>query len=34
MFSRHPEGVFAVINYFRLFDNSGLIRYYSFLQDT
>jgi hypothetical protein len=34
MFSKHPEGVFAIINYFKLFDNTGLIRYYEYLKDT
>ena len=34
MFSKHPEGIFAIINYYRLFDNSGLMRYYKFMQDT
>jgi hypothetical protein len=34
MFSRHPEGIFAVLNYYRLFDIMGLMRYYDFLQDT
>ncbi len=34
LFSRHPEGVYALINYFKLFDSSKLIEYYAFLQDT
>ena len=34
MFSRHPEGIYALINYFKLFDSAKLIEYYSYLQDT
>jgi hypothetical protein len=33
MFSKHPEGVFAMINYFRLFDSAGMIRYYDYRQE-
>ena len=34
MFSRHPEGVYAMINYFKLFNTQKLMEYYGFLQDT
>lgn len=33
MFSKHKEGVYALINYYRLFDGVALVKYYKYLND-